>query len=98
MIDTVLGAAYQDGFDPSSFLWVGAMTSAYDEMSHTFTCENTQCGHRFQKLLRGLLKADKVVCPECGVAIDIHEAKRTGKVGLDFNTASEIDKQSAQKK
>ncbi len=73
------------------------MISAFDDTTHTFTCENAQCGHRFNEFLRSLLHMEKVVCPECGTTKDIRESKRTGPVGLDFNTATEIDKQRSQK-
>jgi hypothetical protein len=74
------------------------MVSRFDEMLHTFRCENPQCGETFQHLLRRLLDLKEVVCPKCGTAIDIRESKRTGEIGLDFATASEIDKQRMEKK
>lgn len=68
------------------------MPSHFDSMTRQFKCENPQCGKLFEETLRGLIKPDKIFCPACGTAIDISESKRTGEIGLDFNTASELDK------
>ena len=72
--------------------------SHFDKMLHTFTCENTKCSKTFQQVLRSLLNADKVICPECGTAIDIRESKRTGNIGIDFDAADQLDKQTRQEK
>ncbi len=49
------------------------------------------CGETFKQVLRRLLQADEIICPKCGMAIDIRESKRTGEIGKDFDTATQLD-------
>ena len=74
------------------------MPSYFDQMSHPFKCAKPQCGEVFNETYRRLLKADEVTCPKCGTSIDIRESKRTGEIGLWFNTVSELDKKANEKK
>jgi transcription elongation factor Elf1 len=73
-------------------------TSHFDQLSHSFTCPNWQCGQVFQETYRRLIHLDEVVCPACGATIDIRESKRTGEVGSWFNTVAELDKKANEKK
>ena len=72
--------------------------SAFDILFHEFQCPSPKCGKSFKELLRSLLNKHEVVCPHCGTAIDIRVAKTSGKLGLDFSTAAEIDKKRNEKK
>lgn len=73
--------------------------SYFDQMFHTFACENPKCGKEFKQILRSLLKADEVLCPHCGTAKDIREAKRyPGKIWHDFDTAQQLDIKGKEKK
>ena len=74
------------------------MISYFDQMTHPFKCSNPKCGEPFKKPLRSLFHADEVVCPKCGATEDIRESKRAGSIGLDFHTASELDKQVSKEK
>jgi acetyl-CoA carboxylase beta subunit len=65
--------------------------SRFDQMSHTFHCQNVKCAKAFQVVLRKLLKANKVVCPECGHSISIRESKKMGAIRKDFDTAEKLD-------
>jgi hydrogenase maturation factor HypF (carbamoyltransferase family) len=72
--------------------------SAFDQLQHEFACPNPKCGNRFKQVLRRLLHVNEVICPKCGTAIDIREAKRTGDIGKAFDTANQFDAQTAEKK
>jgi hydrogenase maturation factor HypF (carbamoyltransferase family) len=61
-----------------------AKTSYFDLMSHPFKCESPQCGETFETSLRSLFHENEVVCPKCGMYIDIRESKRTGKISFGF--------------
>ena len=74
------------------------MASAFDEMQHTFTCSNAQCGERFQETIGRLVQLNEVVCPKCGTTEDIRESKRHGPIGLEINTTSNIEKERRKKK
>jgi hydrogenase maturation factor HypF (carbamoyltransferase family) len=73
------------------------MISYFDQMLHTFNCENPQCGHCFQEPLRSLLYADEISCPKCRTKIDIRASKSSGQLGKDFDTAVELDKKHEDK-
>jgi transcription initiation factor IIE alpha subunit len=70
------------------------MPSYFDQLSHPFQCKNPQCRENFEKPLRSLVIVDEVVCPKCGSTQDIRESKRTGEIGKDFDTATELDKKN----
>jgi transcription initiation factor IIE alpha subunit len=72
--------------------------SHFDQMSHRFHCQNVKCRNLFSVVLRQLLKADKVVCPECGHAINIRDSKKRGAIRKDFDTAERLDIEAAQEK
>ena len=72
--------------------------SHFDIMSHTFKCPQPQCGEVFKKTYRSLLHPNVIPCPKCGMGIDIAESKRTGEIGLWFNTVSELDKKTNEEK
>jgi hydrogenase maturation factor HypF (carbamoyltransferase family) len=61
-----------------------AKTSYFDVTLHPFKCESPQCGETFEESLRSLFHASEVVCPKCGMSIDIRESKRTGKISFGF--------------
>ncbi|MGH6642620.1 MAG: FmdB family zinc ribbon protein [Bradyrhizobium sp.] len=71
-------------------------TSYFDKILYDFKCESPVCGQKFQEILGRLLQANEVVCPKCGVAVDIRESKRTGDIGKAFDTANQLDKQGPQ--
>jgi hypothetical protein len=74
------------------------MPSYFDQLSHPFQCKNPQCREGFDKPLRSLVHANEVVCPKCGTAEeDIRESKRTGQIGKDFDTATQLDKKISEK-
>lgn len=70
--------------------------SHFDQMFHTFRCQNVKCRKVFQEVLRKLLKANKVVCPECGHPISIRESKKMGAIRKDFDTAEKLDTKAKQ--
>jgi DNA-directed RNA polymerase subunit RPC12/RpoP len=72
--------------------------SYFDQLLYSFICKDPKCGQQFAQTLRSLIKANEVVCPKCGTAIDIRESRRTGDIGLTLNDAAELDKQRDQKK
>jgi len=72
--------------------------SHFDQMFHTFRCQNVKCGKVFQEVLRKLLKANKVVCPECGHPINIRDSKKTGAIRKDFDTAQALDTKAKKAK
>ncbi len=74
------------------------MPSYFDQMSHTIKCPAPECGKTFEQTYRSLVETDKVVCPACGTTIDIRESKRTGEIGLWFNTLAELGKKVDHKK
>jgi hydrogenase maturation factor HypF (carbamoyltransferase family) len=74
-----------------------AAISYFDQTPHSFTCPNPQCGQVFQEPYRRLLHLDEVACPACGTTIDMRESKRTGEIGLWFNTIAELDKKANEK-
>jgi len=72
--------------------------SQFDQISHTFRCQNVKCRAVFQEALRKLLKINKVVCPKCGHPIDIQESKERGAIKKDFDTAEKRDIKAKAKK
>jgi rRNA maturation endonuclease Nob1 len=72
--------------------------SHFDQMSHTFHCQNVKCRKVFPIVLRELLKADHVVCPECGHSISIVDSKKKGALLKDFDTAQNLDIVERRKK
>ena len=67
-------------------------TDFFDQRLHKFVCENPKCGKVFEEVIRRLLKANEVVCPHCGVSIDIRESKGSGAVGKAIDTADQMNK------
>lgn len=72
--------------------------SHFDQLFHTFRCQNTKCRELFNVVLRRLLEMDKVVCPKCGHPINIRESKKRGAIRKDFDTAQNLDIKAGQKK
>ena len=69
-----------------------AKTSYFDLMSHPFKCESPQCGETFETSLRSLFHENEVVCPKCGMYIDMQSPRERGRLALDFNTATQLNK------
>ena len=65
--------------------------SHFDQMSHTFRCQNVKCRKVFPIVLRELLKADHVDCPGCGHSISILDSKKKGALRKDFDAAQNLD-------
>jgi hypothetical protein len=65
--------------------------SHFDQMSHTFHCQNVKCRKVFPVVLRELLKADHVVCPDCRHLISILDSKKKGALRKDFDSAQNLD-------
>jgi hypothetical protein len=73
------------------------MSSYFDKSFYPFFCENPKCRRGFRKVLHTLLDSVEFICPRCGTAINIHEAKVMGDVSQAFAKATELDKAAIQK-
>ena len=72
--------------------------SYFDQLLYSFICKDPKCGQQFAQTLRSLIKANEVVCPKCGTAIDIRKVQANRRYRTTLNDAAELDKQRDQKK
>ena len=70
------------------------MSVSLDTTFYKFQCPSPMCARPFQRILRTLLRANKVACPYCGAEIDIRQSKSIGAIGKALEEANELDKQA----
>jgi hypothetical protein len=71
------------------------MPISLDTTFYKFQCPSPMCARPFQRILRTLIRANKVACPYCGAEIDIRQSKSIGPIGNALEKANE--RQASQK-